>query len=106
MSFQSSGQDFSLEEENVKRDDKPSSSHLSARSGTFQTKKNPATSSCGREKCTVTASGSLIRTPSAGSSWPEHKTRITILADQMSCRICIQLCARRLHRKSGIPETR
>ena len=43
MSLQSFGKDSSLEEKKAKRDDKPSSSHLSTRSKTIQTKKNPAT---------------------------------------------------------------
>ena len=45
----------------------PSSSHLSTRSGTIQTKKHPAMTYQNREKYTVTVRGKILRTPSTGS---------------------------------------
>ena len=94
MSLQSSGQDSSLEEEQVKRDDKPSSSHLWARSGTIQTKRNPATTYWCGEKYTIITNGSLIRTPSTGSTWQEHKRRGTaVLADKVSRHNCSRFSA-------------
>ena len=42
MCNQSSDQDSSLEDEKVKKEDRPFSSHLSAHSGTIQVKKNLA----------------------------------------------------------------
>ena len=75
MSLQSSNQDSSLEDEKAKKEDRPSSSHLTTRSGTMQTKKNPAMMYQNREKCTFTVSRKILRTPSVGSILPEHKTK-------------------------------
>ena len=50
MLRQSSNQDSSLEDEKVKKEDRPSSSHLSKLSGRIQTKKNLAMTSQRREK--------------------------------------------------------
>ena len=62
MCNQSSDQDSS-EDEKAKKEDRPSSSHLSTQSGKIQTKKNLAMTSRSREKYTVTTN---VRTPSAG----------------------------------------
>ena len=59
----------------VKKEDRPSSSHLSTRSGTVQSKKNQAMLCQNRETYTITVSGQIPRTPSIGSSYPEHKTK-------------------------------
>ena len=67
MSLQSSNQDSSLEDEKAKKEDGPSSSHLSTRSGTIQMKKNLEMTYQNREKYTITVSGKILRTPSAGS---------------------------------------
>ena len=65
---QSSNQDSSLEDEKVKKEDRLSSSHFSARSGTIRTKKNPAMTFQNREKCTITVSGRTLRMPSTEST--------------------------------------
>ena len=57
-----------------KKGDKQYSSHLQTRGETRQ-KKNSTMMYRGREKCTTTVNGSLIRTPSAVSTLPGHKTR-------------------------------
>ena len=57
-------QDTSLEDEKAKKEDRPSSSHLSTRSGTIQTKKNLAMTYQNREKYTITVSGKLLTAPS------------------------------------------
>ena len=57
MSLQSSSQDSSLGDEKAKKEDRPSSSHLSTLSVTIQTNKNSATTYRSREKYTTTASG-------------------------------------------------
>ena len=67
MLRQFSNQDSSLEDEKVKKEDRPSSSHLSTRSGTIQTKKHPAMTYQNREKYTVTVRGKILRTLSTGS---------------------------------------
>ena len=67
MLFQSSNQDSSLEDEKAKKEDRKSSSHLTTRSGTMQTKKNLAMMYQNREKYTITVSGKILRTPSVGS---------------------------------------
>ena len=64
MSHQSSDQDSSLEAGDARKEDRPSSSHLSTLSRTIQMKKNLARTSRSREMYTMTASGSLVRTPS------------------------------------------
>ena len=69
-------------------------------------KKNSTTICPGREKCTTRENGSLIRTPSTGSTWRRHKKRISVLADKVSRRCCSRSSAGRLHRKSGIPGRR
>ena len=71
---QSSDQDSSLEDEKAKKEDRPSSSHLSTRSVTIQTQQNLAMTYSSREKYTISVSGKLVRTPSDGSILPEHKT--------------------------------
>ena len=75
MCNQSSDQDSSLEDEKAKKEDRPSSSHLSTHSGTIQMKKNLAVTYPSREKYTITASENLVRTLSAGPFEPEHKTK-------------------------------
>ena len=55
-------------DEKVKKEDRPSSSHLSNHSGATQTKKNIAMTSQSREKYTITVSGKIVRTPSIGST--------------------------------------
>ena len=67
-------QDSSLEDEQAKKEDRPSSSHISTHSRTIQTKKNLAMASPSREKYAMTASGKFVSTPSVGSIEPEHKT--------------------------------
>ena len=42
VSLQSSSQDSSLEDENPRKEDRPSSSHLSTHSGTFQSEEEPS----------------------------------------------------------------
>ena len=73
MLFQSS--DSSLENEQARKEDRPSSSHYSTHPGTIQMKKNPAMITRCWEKYTTTASGKLLRTPSTGSIYPEHRTK-------------------------------
>ena len=68
MCNQSSNQVLSLEDEEAKNEDRPSSSHLSTRSVTIQTKKILAMTSLSREKYTITATGKLVRTQSTGSN--------------------------------------
>ena len=75
MSLQSSNRDWQLEDERAKKEDKPSSSHLSTHSETIQTKKNLRWPFKNREKFTITVSGKLLRTPSTGSIQPEHRTK-------------------------------
>ena len=75
MSLQSSSQDSSLEDEKARKEDRPSSSHTSTHSGTIQKKKKLAMTFRRREKHTTTTSGNLVRTPSAGSTCPEHNKR-------------------------------
>ena len=57
MSLLSSNQDSSLADEKAEKEDRPSSSHLSTRLGTIQTKKNLAMTYLNREKYTITVSG-------------------------------------------------
>ena len=66
-------QDSSLEDEQAKNEDIPSSSHFSTHSRTIQTKKNLAMTSPSREKYAMTASEKLVRTPSIRSIEPEHE---------------------------------
>ena len=72
--------------------------HLSTHSGTIQMKKNLAMTSPSREKYTITTGGKLVRTPSTGSIQPDHKTKTTVLANQIPCHNYIQLCASRLYK--------
>ena len=51
--------------------------------------KNSTTTYRGREECTATASGSLIRTPSTGSTWPGHKKRDCSFGRQRSHAIIV-----------------
>ena len=82
MSLEFSNQDSSLEDVKVKKENRPSSSHPSTRSGTIQTKKNLATTYQSQEKYSITDSGKVVGTPSTGSIYPERQ-RTTILANQI-----------------------
>ena len=57
MALQSSSEDSSLEDEKARKEDRPSSSHLSTYSGTIQMKKNLAMTCPSRERYTVSVSG-------------------------------------------------
>ena len=69
MSLQSSNQDSSLEDEKAKREDRPSSSHLSRFLKKIQMKKNPATISRDQEKWTMPLIGNIFRKPSIGHNY-------------------------------------
>ena len=74
MSLQSSHQDSSLGDEKAKTEDRPSSSRLSTRLETMQTKVDLAMMYPNLDKYTITVSGTLLRTPSTSSILPEHMT--------------------------------
>ena len=94
MSLQSSHQDLSLEDEKAKKEDRPSSSHLSTRSGTIWTKKHLAMTNQNREKNTITVSGQNTQDA-------VYWVNLTRAQDKgLRCRTCIQFCAGRLHLQS------
>ena len=96
------------DESSVHLSRRPSSSHLLTHSGTTQTKKNLAMASRSREKSTLsqqveTSPGRCILDrfgPNTGGQ------RTTVLANQIPCRHCIQLCAGRLHLQNDFSEGR
>ena len=57
------------------KEHRPSSSHLSTRSGTIHTKKNLAMTHQYRRNVHYHSKWRIVRTPSAGSIQPEHKKR-------------------------------
>ena len=66
----------SMQEENTaKRDDRPTSSHLSTLSGKIQMKKHPVRTSQFPGKCITTAIRNMIKTPFIGWNCPEHKIK-------------------------------
>ena len=98
MSLQSFGKDSSLEENKAKRDDKPSSSHLSTRSETIQTKKNPATTCWSREKYALTAGGKPRHDADYWINLARAQEKgLQFLAKKISSHNCSQYCAGILH---------
>ena len=97
MSFQSSSQDLSLEEEKAKKEGKPSSSHLSTHPGAIQTKKNRAMTYRSKEKWHVEVSSGRRLLDKFSPSTTEGTT---VLANKISCHTSVQLCAGRLHLQS------
>ena len=67
MSLQYSNQDPSLEDEKVKKEDGPSSLHLSTRWRTIQTKKNLAMTYQKPRNVHYHSKWKILRTPSTGS---------------------------------------
>ena len=71
-------------------------------------RRTSTTTSRGRAKCIFTVKGSLIQTPSTGSTWPGHKKRDCSFGRQgpHAINYCSRFSDGRLHRKSGFPEGR
>ena len=95
-----------MEDEKAKKEDRPSSLHLSARSGTIQTKKDLAMTYLNQEKYTITVSGKYSGRRLLGQFSASIGQRTTILADKVKCRNCIQCCAGRLHLQGNFSKRR
>ena len=106
MSFQSSNQDSSPTTGKQRKKDRPFSSHLSTHSGTFQTKKKNAMTSLSRKSTlsqqVETSSGRRLLDQFS----PSTRQSTTVLANQIPCHNCKQLCAGRLHPQSNFSKRR
>ena len=98
MSLQSSNQDSSLEDEKARKETDHllhNSQPIRGQSRWRRTQRWPFEA---EKKYSTTTSGDLVRTPSTGSTQPEHKTKDYISGKRHNY---MQLCADRMHLQSG-----
>ena len=83
--------DLLLEEEKARREDKPSSSHLSTLSGTIQMKKHPVTVYQYQGRCTTAAIGNVPKMLFIGNNCPVHKIKYCDFGKRNQ-RLHLQIC--------------